>query len=64
MPALIPGEQRKAVLLDGEPLEDFGKLKYLGSMFVAIGQGNEEISNKINLARSAFFRLQSCLVAA
>ncbi len=53
-----------AVLLDGDPLEDFGKLKYLGSMFVAIGQGNEEISSKINLARSAFSRLQSSLVAA
>ncbi len=38
MPALIPGEQRQAVLLDGEPLEDVDKFKYLGSMFVAIGQ--------------------------
>ncbi len=27
MPALIPGEQRQAVLLDGEPLEGVDKLK-------------------------------------
>ncbi len=59
--ALIPGEQRQAVLLDGEPLEDVYKFKYLGSMFVANGQGTEEVRNRINLARSAFSRLQSCL---
>ncbi len=35
MSALIPGEQRQAVLLDGEPLEDVDKFNYLGSMFVA-----------------------------
>ncbi len=35
MPALIPGEQRQAVLLDGEPLEDVERFKYLGSMFFA-----------------------------
>ncbi len=34
MSALIPDDQRKAVLLNGEPLEDVGKSKYLGSMFV------------------------------
>ncbi len=39
MSALIPGEQRQAVLLDGEPLEDVERFKYLGSMFVANGQG-------------------------
>ncbi len=49
--ALIPGEQRQAVLLDGESLEDVDKVKYLGSMFVANGQGNEEIRSRINLAR-------------
>ncbi len=32
MSALIPGEQHQAVLLDGEPLEDVDKFKYLGSM--------------------------------
>ncbi len=32
MSSLIPGEQRQAVLLDGEPLEDVDKFKYLGSM--------------------------------
>ncbi len=30
-------------------------------MFVANGQGTEEIRSRINLARSAFSRLQSCL---
>ncbi len=43
MSALIPGEQHQAVLLDGEPLEDVDKFKYLGSMFVANGQGTDEI---------------------
>ncbi len=43
MSALIPGEQRQAVLLDGEPLEDFNKLKYLGTMLVANDQGTKEI---------------------
>ncbi len=53
MSALIPDEQCQAVLLDGEPLEDVEKFKYLGSMFVANGQGTEEIRSRINLARSA-----------
>ncbi len=35
MSALIPGEQCRAILLGGEPLEHVRKLKYLGSMFVA-----------------------------
>ncbi len=60
MSTLVPDEQRQAVLLDGEPLEDVEKFKYLGSMFVANGQGTEEIRSMINLARSAFSRLQSC----
>ncbi len=64
MSALIPGDQRQAVLLDGENLDDVEKLKFLGSMFVANGQGTEEISSRINLARSAFSRMQSSLVAA
>ncbi len=50
MPALIPGEQRQAVLLDGEPLEDFDKLKYLGSLFIANGQETEEKWSRSNLA--------------
>ncbi len=54
MSALVPDEQRQAVLLDGETLEDVEKFKYLGSMFVANGQGTEEIRSRINLARSAF----------
>ncbi len=56
MSTLIPDEQRQAVLLDGESLEDGYKFKYLGSMFVANGQGTEEIRSRINLARSAFSR--------
>ncbi len=39
MSAVIPGGQRQAVLLDGEPLEDVDKFKYLGSMFITNGQG-------------------------
>ncbi len=42
-------------------MEDVDKFKYLGSMFVANSQGTEEIKSRINLARSAFSRLQSCL---
>ncbi len=61
MSALIPGKQRQAVRLDDEPLENVEKLKYLGSMFVANGEGTEEIRSRIKLARSAFSRLQSCL---
>ncbi len=57
MSALIPGEQRQAVLFDGEPLEGVDKYKYVGSMFVANGQGTEEIRSRIDLARSAFSRL-------
>ncbi len=60
MSALVPDEQRQAVLLDSEPLEDVEKFKYLGSRFVANGQGTEEIRSTINLARPAFSRLQSC----
>ncbi len=60
MPALIPGKQRQAVLLDGEPLEDVDKFKYLGSMLVTNDQGTEEIRSRINLARSPLSRLQSC----
>ncbi len=62
MSPLIPGEQRQAVMLDGDHLEDVDKFKYLGSMFVVNGQGTDEISSsRIKLARSAFSRLQSCL---
>ncbi len=41
--APIPGEQSQAVLHYGEPLEDVDKFKYLGSMFVANGEGIENI---------------------
>ncbi len=54
MSTLIPGEQRLAVLIDGEPVKDVDKFMYLGSMFVANGQVTEEITSIINLARSAF----------
>ncbi len=53
-----PFSANEAVLLGGAPLASVDKFKYLGSMFIANGQGTEEI---INLARSAFSRLQSCL---
>ncbi len=36
--ALIPGQQRQAILLAGESLVDVDRFKYLGSMFVANGQ--------------------------
>ncbi len=44
MSELTPGEQRQAVLLDGEPVEDIEKFKYLGSMFVPKGHriGDQE----------------------
>ncbi len=42
MSALISGEQRHAVLLDSEPLEDVKKFKYLGSMFVANGHQKQD----------------------
>ncbi len=57
MSALNPSEQRQAIVLDSEPWEDVDKVKCLGSMFVANGQGTEEIRSRINLARSAFSRL-------
>ncbi len=56
MSALMPGEQRQAVLLDGEPLEDVDRFKYLGSMFVANGQGTEEIRSE---DYSCLFRILS-----
>ncbi len=57
MSVLIPGEQRQADLLDGEPLEDVEKYKYLSLMFGANGRATQEIGNRINLARFAFSRL-------
>ncbi len=51
MSALIPGEQ----------YEEVCKFKYLGSMFIANGQGTEDIRSRIYLALSAFSRLKSCL---
>ncbi len=35
--------------------------KYIGSMFIANGQGTREIRSMIDLARSTFSRLQSHL---
>ncbi len=49
--AIIPGEQRQAVLLDGEPLEEVDKFKHPSSMFVAIVRGTEEIRSMITLTR-------------
>ncbi len=61
MSPLIPDEQRQTVLIDCEPLEDVDRFKYLGSIFVAKGQGTEEIRSRINLGHSAFSDLKSCL---
>ncbi len=61
MSALIPVEQRQAVLLDGEPIEGVDKFKYLSSMLITSGQSTGEIRSRINLTLSAFSRLQSCL---
>ncbi len=60
MSALIPGEQSQTVLLDGEPLKDVDKFKYIGSFFIASGQGTEEIRSRISLDHSALSHLQSC----
>ncbi len=49
MSALIPGEQRPALLLNGEPLEDVDKFKYRSSIFIANSQGTEEVRSKINI---------------
>ncbi len=46
MLALIPGEQRQVVLLDDDTLEDVDEFKYLDSMFIANGQGTEEIRSR------------------
>ncbi len=59
--SLIFNKQRQAILLDGQPLEGVDKFKYLGSMFLANGHGTKEIRSRINIAFSAFSRLQSCL---
>ncbi len=54
MSALNPNEQRRAILLDGEPLEDVDKFKYLGPMFIANCQSTEAIRSRVNLVRSTF----------
>ncbi len=59
--ALMPGDQCHTVVLNGEPLEDVEKFKYLGSMLVANGQGTEETRSRINPAHSAFSHPQTCL---
>ncbi len=57
MSALIPGEQCQAFLSNGELLEDVQVPR-----FIATVQGTKEVRNRINLARSAFSRLQSGVV--
>ncbi len=42
MTAFISGEQRQAVLLDGEVLKKVDKLKYLDSMLIANGQSTRD----------------------
>ncbi len=41
MPVLNSSEQHQAVLLDGAPLQDVDKFKYLGALFIANGQGTD-----------------------
>ncbi len=48
MSAFIPNDQRQEVLLDGEPLEDVDKFKYLGSTFVANSQGTEDTTEDLS----------------
>ncbi len=61
MSALNPTDQRQAIFLDGEPLEDVDKFRYLGPKVIANGQSTEEIRSRVNLARSTFSLQQSCL---
>ncbi len=56
--ALIPGEQRQTVLLDGEPLEDIDKLKSFGPTFIANSQGTKVLRSRIKLVLSALLRLE------
>ncbi len=57
MSALISGEQRHAVLLDSEPLEDVEKFKYLGSMFVANGHQKQDKSCPFHVLWTAIMSL-------
>ncbi len=61
MAAHIPGEQHQAFLLNGKPMADVDKFKYLGSMLTANGQGMEDIRSRMNLTHSAVPCLQSSL---
>ncbi len=63
MSALIPGEQRQTALLDGAPLEDADKFKYLGPTLAAKDQDTEETRSRINLTCSEFSHLQSCFLS-
>ncbi len=55
MSTVIRNEQRKAILLDGECVEDVDKFKYLGSNTI---RAPKKIRSRINLTRCAFSRLQ------
>ncbi len=46
------------------PLEDVDKFKYLGSKFIASGQRNEEIRNRISLGRGRQRRVRFFLTDA
>ncbi len=60
VPTLIYGEQHQAILLNGEPVENVDKFKYVGSMSVANGQCTEG-RGRTSSACAAFSRLQPCL---
>ncbi len=57
----VVGMERHAILLDGNPLAYFYKFNNLRLTLVANGRRTEEIRSRINLERSIFSRLQSCL---
>ncbi len=60
VPALIPGGEHQAVLLEGESLEEVDRFKYLGPMFIANDQATKVIWTKILIASSALSNLQHC----
>ncbi len=53
MSALIPSEQRNAILLDGECVEDVDKYKYLGSNTIKIPKKIRKKSNPLRILSSA-----------
>ncbi len=61
MPTLMPSEQHQAVLLDGEPLGEANEIEHFGSMCIPNDQRTYKSRSRIDLSRSTFSRLQSCI---